>query len=138
MTIPKHNWQLRSENLATELERYQAIATELKDELDRLRVEKERLTKGRDTLGNLWVKPKDEIAELRAAVTDLRTLVSEIGAERDGLRSENEQSREAHKSALLVLCVIRDAQSWHQNMLKDIDFAIEATRAALEQEPKDG
>jgi hypothetical protein len=37
----------------------------------------------------------------------------------------------AAKASLLVLSAIRDAQSWHENMLKDIDYAIEANRAAL-------
>jgi hypothetical protein len=41
------------------------------------------------------------------------------------------ESHEANKASLMVLCAIRDAQSWHENMLKDIDFAIEANRAAI-------
>ena len=43
------------------------------------------------------------------------------------------QYRDAAKSALLVLCAARDGQSWHENMLKDFDFAIAAIRAALAQ-----
>ena len=38
---------------------------------------------------------------------------------------------EAAKASLTVLCAIRDAQSWSANMLKDIDFAIEACRVAV-------
>jgi hypothetical protein len=42
----------------------------------------------------------------------------------------------AAKASLLVLCAVRDGQSWSANMLKDIDFAIEANRAALNPKPE--
>ena len=45
--------------------------------------------------------------------------------------ADNAALREASKSALLVLCALRDTLVCHPNMGKDIDFAIKAARAAL-------
>lgn len=47
------------------------------------------------------------------------------------LLAELDALREARKSSLLVLCALRDANDWHPNMVRDIDFAIAANRAAL-------
>lgn len=51
------------------------------------------------------------------------------------LRAPAQHDHTAAKASLLVLCAIRDAQSWHENMLKDIDFAIEANRTAIATPP---
>jgi hypothetical protein len=40
--------------------------------------------------------------------------------------------REAAKVSLCVLCAVLDANEWHPNMRKDIQFAIDANRAALQ------
>lgn len=47
------------------------------------------------------------------------------------LISASPEMHEANKSSLMVLCAIRGAHLWSRNMLADIDFAIEANRAAL-------
>lgn len=47
-------------------------------------------------------------------------------------------SHEANKASLTVLCAIRNAHTWHENMLKDIDFAIEANRAAIAKATQHG
>jgi hypothetical protein len=39
-------------------------------EIERLRAEVERLTNGRDTMGNLWAKGKEDNERLRAALRD--------------------------------------------------------------------
>lgn len=41
------------------------------------------------------------------------------------------EAHEANKASLMVLATIRGMHLWSRNMLKDIDFAIEANRAAL-------
>lgn len=53
-----------------------------------------------------------------------RERIAELEVEVHGLRL-------AAKSALMVLCVARAGQTWHENMLKDFDFAIAAIRDAL-------
>jgi hypothetical protein len=46
-----------------------------------------------------------------------------------------DNTREAMKSALCVLCAAEKANDWHPNMAKDFAFAIEALRAAISSQP---
>jgi len=41
------------------------------------------------------------------------------------------EQHEANKTSLCVLCALLDANDWHPNMRKDIEFAIAANRAAI-------
>ncbi len=49
---------------------------------------------------------------------------------------KREELRAIAKSALCVLSAARIGQLWHENMLKDFDFAIDGLRAALSEKSK--
>jgi len=46
--------------------------------------------------------------------------------------AETARYKEASKSALCVLCALRDTADMHPNMLKDVEMSIDALRTALQ------
>lgn len=50
----------------------------------------------------------------------------------DARDAEIARYKEASKSALCVLCALRDTADMHPNMLKDVEMSIDALRTALQ------
>lgn len=66
------------------------------------------------------------------------TELREAAAEIDRLRAQVAAMREACKTSLCVLSALKDANDWHPNMTKDIVFAIDGNRAAIDRARKSG
>lgn len=77
----------------------------------------------------------DLIAEIACEIGEDEDVVAmaldAYDARRNPVEAAAPDLYEANKSSLMVLCAIREMHVWSRNMLADIDFAIEASRAAL-------